>query len=106
MIFYFFHQMCVHPGLRSYISECVGSIRPVLEKGEVEKVVVAVLSTEGVPVEKFVFEIMQQPKKPQDIKYVLIVFYLSLVHMPFPAFFYCLYHDAITLLIQLFESNR
>ncbi|KAG7174985.1 mitotic spindle assembly checkpoint protein MAD2B-like [Homarus americanus] len=45
-------QMCIHPGLRSYISECVGSIRPVLEKGEVEKVIVAVLSTEGVPVEK------------------------------------------------------
>lgn len=61
-------QMCIHPGLRSYISECVGSIRPVLEKGEVEKVVVAVLSTEGIPVEKFVFEILQQPKKPQDIK--------------------------------------
>ncbi|XP_042211103.1 mitotic spindle assembly checkpoint protein MAD2B-like [Homarus americanus] len=61
-------QMCIHPGLRSYISECVGSIRPVLEKGEVEKVIVAVLSTEGVPVEKFVFEIVQQPTKPHDIK--------------------------------------
>ncbi|KAK8731290.1 hypothetical protein OTU49_007525 [Cherax quadricarinatus] len=61
-------QMCIHPGLRSYIGECVSSIRPVLEKGEVEKVVVAVLSTEGVPVEKFVFEIVQKPTKPHEIK--------------------------------------
>ena len=60
--------MCIHPGLQAYISECVGSIRPVLEKGEVEKVVVAVLSSEGVPVEKFVFEITQMPTKPQEIR--------------------------------------
>lgn len=61
--------MCIHPELRTYISECVGSIRPVLEKGEVEKVVVVVLSSEGLPVEKFVFEIVQRPIKPQDIRY-------------------------------------
>ncbi|KAK3859608.1 hypothetical protein Pcinc_034293 [Petrolisthes cinctipes] len=61
-------QMCVHPGLRSYISECVGSLRPVLEKGEVERVVVVVLSPEGTPVEKFVFEITQHAARPHNIK--------------------------------------
>lgn len=61
-------QMCIHPELRTYISECVSSIRPVLEKGEVEKVVVVVLSSKGVPVEKFVFEIVQRPIKPHDIR--------------------------------------
>lgn len=61
--------MCIHPELRTYISECVSSIRPVLEKGEVEKVVVVVLSSKGVPVEKFVFEIVQRPIKPHDIRY-------------------------------------
>ncbi|KAK7076252.1 MAD2 mitotic arrest deficient-like 2 [Halocaridina rubra] len=62
-------QMCIHPGLQAYISDCVGSIRPVLEKGDIEKVVVAVLSSAGVPVEKFIFEITQIPTKPQDIKH-------------------------------------
>uniref|UniRef100_A0A0P4VZC2 Mitotic spindle assembly checkpoint protein MAD2B n=1 Tax=Scylla olivacea TaxID=85551 RepID=A0A0P4VZC2_SCYOL len=61
-------QMCIHPGLQSYISECVGSLRPVLEKGEVQKVVLVVLSAQGTPVEKFIFEIVQHPTRPHDIK--------------------------------------
>lgn len=61
-------QMCIHPGLQAYISECVGSLRPVLEKGEVQKVVLVVLSAQGTPVEKFIFEIVQHPTRPQNIK--------------------------------------
>lgn len=61
-------QMCIHPGLQSYISECVASLRSVLEKGEVQKVVLVVLSAQGVPVEKFIFEIVQHPTRPHDIK--------------------------------------
>ena len=60
--------MCIHPGLKSYISDCVSSVKPILEKGEIEKVVVAILSEENVPVEKFVFEVHQSPVKPQNIK--------------------------------------
>ena len=60
--------MCIHPGLSSYISDCVSSIKPILEKGEVEKVVVAILNENKSPVEKFVFEIHQIPTKPQNIK--------------------------------------
>ncbi|XP_066950026.1 mitotic spindle assembly checkpoint protein MAD2B [Macrobrachium rosenbergii] len=61
-------QMCIHPGLQTYISDCVGSLRPILEKGEIDKVVVALLSSSGVPVEKFIFEIKQMSTKPQAIK--------------------------------------
>ncbi|KAG0715804.1 Mitotic spindle assembly checkpoint protein MAD2B [Chionoecetes opilio] len=61
--------MCIHPGLQSYISDCVGSLRPVLEKGEVQRVVVVVLSPKGIPLEKFIFEIVQHPTRPHDIKH-------------------------------------
>ncbi|XP_076033753.1 DNA polymerase zeta subunit 2 [Oratosquilla oratoria] len=61
-------QMCIHPALSSYISDCIASIKPILEKGEVEKVVVSILSSEGKPVENFVFEIVQHATRPQDIK--------------------------------------
>lgn len=61
-------QMCIHPGVSSYISSSVGAIVPVLEKGEVDKVVVAVLGEDKRPLEKFVFDIDQLPTKPQNIK--------------------------------------
>ncbi|KAB7498959.1 Mitotic spindle assembly checkpoint protein MAD2B, partial [Armadillidium nasatum] len=61
-------QMCVYPELSNYISDCIGSVKPILEKGEIEKLIIALLSKDRV-VEKFVFDIKQEPVRPFDVKY-------------------------------------
>lgn len=60
--------MCVYPELSNYISDCIGSVKPILEKGEIEKLIIALLSKDRV-VEKFVFDIKQEPVRPFDVKY-------------------------------------
>ncbi|RXG72329.1 Mitotic spindle assembly checkpoint protein MAD2B [Armadillidium vulgare] len=59
--------MCVYPELSNYISDCIGSVKPILEKGEIEKLIIALLSKDRV-VEKFVFDIKQEPVRPFDVK--------------------------------------
>ncbi|KAJ6656781.1 hypothetical protein lerEdw1_003112 [Lerista edwardsae] len=54
-------QMSCHPELNQYIQDTLHCIKPLLEKNDVEKVVVVILDKEHHPVERFVFEIMQPP---------------------------------------------
>ncbi|XP_046854215.1 mitotic spindle assembly checkpoint protein MAD2B-like [Xenia sp. Carnegie-2017] len=50
-------QMSCHPELNQYIQNVLYSIKPCLEKGEVEKFAVAIIDKELHPLERFVFEI-------------------------------------------------
>lgn len=50
-------QMSCHPELNQYIQDVLHSIKPCLEKGEVERICVAVIDKEFRPLERFVFEI-------------------------------------------------
>ncbi|XP_023388403.1 mitotic spindle assembly checkpoint protein MAD2B isoform X2 [Pteropus vampyrus] len=54
-------QMSCHPELNQYIQDTLHCVKPLLEKNDVEKVVVVILDKEHRPVEKFVFEITQPP---------------------------------------------
>uniref|UniRef100_A0A670Z8Q6 Mitotic spindle assembly checkpoint protein MAD2B n=1 Tax=Pseudonaja textilis TaxID=8673 RepID=A0A670Z8Q6_PSETE len=54
-------QMSCHPELNRYIQDTLHCVKPLLEKNDVEKVVVVILDKEHHPVERFVFEIMQPP---------------------------------------------
>ncbi|XP_077787225.1 mitotic spindle assembly checkpoint protein MAD2B isoform X2 [Podarcis muralis] len=54
-------QMSCHPELNQYIQDTLHCIKPLLEKNDVEKVVVVILDKEHHPVERFVFEITQPP---------------------------------------------
>ncbi|XP_045155213.1 mitotic spindle assembly checkpoint protein MAD2B isoform X1 [Echinops telfairi] len=54
-------QMSCHPELNRYIQDTLHCVKPLLEKNDVEKVVVVILDKEHRPVEKFVFEITQPP---------------------------------------------
>uniref|UniRef100_A0A8C6XKN8 Mitotic spindle assembly checkpoint protein MAD2B n=1 Tax=Naja naja TaxID=35670 RepID=A0A8C6XKN8_NAJNA len=54
-------QMSCHPELNRYIQDTLHCIKPLLEKNDVEKVVLVILDKEHHPVERFVFEIMQPP---------------------------------------------
>ncbi|XP_070812162.1 mitotic spindle assembly checkpoint protein MAD2B [Pituophis catenifer annectens] len=54
-------QMSCHPELNQYIQDTLHCIKPLLEKNDVEKVVVVILDKEHHSVERFVFEIMQPP---------------------------------------------
>ncbi|XP_029418567.1 mitotic spindle assembly checkpoint protein MAD2B isoform X1 [Nannospalax galili] len=53
--------MSCHPELNQYIQDTLHCVKPLLEKNDVEKVVVVILDKEHRPVEKFVFEITQPP---------------------------------------------
>ncbi|KAK6175285.1 hypothetical protein SNE40_013779 [Patella caerulea] len=50
-------QMCLHPDVTSYICNIVESIKVLLEEGEIEKIVVVILTRHHKPIERFVFEI-------------------------------------------------
>ncbi|ETE60784.1 Mitotic spindle assembly checkpoint protein MAD2B, partial [Ophiophagus hannah] len=54
-------QMSCHPELNRYIQDTLHCVKPLLEKNDVEKVVLVILDKEHHPVERFVFEIMQPP---------------------------------------------
>uniref|UniRef100_A0A8C3IDL0 Mitotic spindle assembly checkpoint protein MAD2B n=1 Tax=Chrysemys picta bellii TaxID=8478 RepID=A0A8C3IDL0_CHRPI len=54
-------QMSCHPELNRYIQDTLHCVKPLLEKNDVEKVVVVILDKEHHPVERFVFEITQPP---------------------------------------------
>ncbi|XP_068027713.1 mitotic spindle assembly checkpoint protein MAD2B isoform X1 [Anomalospiza imberbis] len=54
-------QMSCHPELNQYIQDTLHCVKPLLEKNDVEKVVVVILDKEHHPVERFVFEITQPP---------------------------------------------
>uniref|UniRef100_A0A8C7AYY7 Mitotic spindle assembly checkpoint protein MAD2B n=1 Tax=Neovison vison TaxID=452646 RepID=A0A8C7AYY7_NEOVI len=54
-------KMSCHPELNQYIQDTLHCVKPLLEKNDVEKVVVVILDKEHRPVEKFVFEITQPP---------------------------------------------
>uniref|UniRef100_A0A8C2N7S5 MAD2 mitotic arrest deficient-like 2 n=1 Tax=Cricetulus griseus TaxID=10029 RepID=A0A8C2N7S5_CRIGR len=54
-------QMSCHPELNQYIQDTLHCVKPLLEKNDVEKVMVVILDKEHRPVEKFVFEITQPP---------------------------------------------
>ncbi|KAK1340498.1 hypothetical protein QTO34_019068 [Cnephaeus nilssonii] len=49
------------PGVEPVIQDTLHCVKPLLEKNDVEKVVVVILDKEHRPVEKFVFEITQPP---------------------------------------------
>lgn len=50
-------QMAVHPAIRSYIGNSMETIHKLLQKNEIDKVVITILNKELKPVEHFVFEI-------------------------------------------------
>ncbi|KAE8591840.1 hypothetical protein XENTR_v10018589 [Xenopus tropicalis] len=54
-------QMSCHPELNRYIQDTLHCVKPLIEKNDVEKVVVVILDKEHHPVERFVFEIAQPP---------------------------------------------
>ncbi|XP_055515210.1 mitotic spindle assembly checkpoint protein MAD2B isoform X1 [Leucoraja erinacea] len=54
-------QMSCHPELNQYIQDTLHCIKPLIEKNEVDRVVVVILDKEHHPVERFVFEISQPP---------------------------------------------
>ena len=60
--------MCIHPEMRAYIADCVVSIKNELEKGLVQKLFVCIFSKEDLVIERFVFDIKQEPIRPFDIK--------------------------------------
>ncbi|CAB4035549.1 Hypothetical predicted protein [Paramuricea clavata] len=55
-------QMSCHPELNQYIQNVLHSIKPCLEKGEVERISVVVTDKEFCPLERFVFEIETPPE--------------------------------------------
>ncbi|CAJ0937049.1 unnamed protein product [Ranitomeya imitator] len=54
-------QMSGHPELNRYIQDTLHCVKPLIEKNDVEKVVLVILDKEHHPVERFVFEIAQPP---------------------------------------------
>uniref|UniRef100_K7GI78 HORMA domain-containing protein n=1 Tax=Pelodiscus sinensis TaxID=13735 RepID=K7GI78_PELSI len=50
-----------HPELNQYFQDMLHCVKPLLEKNDVEKVVVVILDKEHHPMERFVFEITQPP---------------------------------------------
>jgi len=50
-------QMCCHPDLNQYILDVLQTAKPLLEKGEVQRVVLVVSNKKFIPIERFVFEI-------------------------------------------------
>lgn len=50
-------QMALHPGISSYISNSMTTIHKLLQKNEIEKVVISILNSENKPLKHFVFEI-------------------------------------------------
>lgn len=50
-------QMSCHPELNQYIQDVLNSIKPCLEKGEVERICVVIMDKGFCPLERFVFEI-------------------------------------------------
>lgn len=50
-------QMCCHPDLNQYILDVLQTIKPLLEKGEVQRVALVISNKNFTPVERFVFEI-------------------------------------------------
>lgn len=50
-------QMCCHPDLNQYILDVLHTMKPLLEKGEVQRVALVISDKKFTPVEKFVFEI-------------------------------------------------
>ncbi|MBZ3885845.1 Mitotic spindle assembly checkpoint protein MAD2B [Sciurus carolinensis] len=53
------YNMSCHPELNQCIQDTMHCAKPLLEKNDMEKVVVVILDKEHRPVEKFVFEITQ-----------------------------------------------
>uniref|UniRef100_A0A8C9RFU0 Mitotic spindle assembly checkpoint protein MAD2B n=1 Tax=Scleropages formosus TaxID=113540 RepID=A0A8C9RFU0_SCLFO len=54
-------QMSCHPELNRYIQDTLHCVKPLIEKNDVEKVVVVIMDKDHHPVERFVFEISQPP---------------------------------------------
>lgn len=50
-------QMCCHPDLNQYILDVLQMVKPLLEKGEVERIAMVISNKKFQPVERFVFEI-------------------------------------------------
>jgi mitotic spindle assembly checkpoint protein MAD2B len=55
-------QMSTHPYLNEYISECLKTIKELLKKNEVRKVTVTFFDETQIPVERFVFDILDLNK--------------------------------------------
>ncbi|XP_015766791.1 PREDICTED: mitotic spindle assembly checkpoint protein MAD2B-like isoform X2 [Acropora digitifera] len=50
-------QMCCHPDLNQYILDVLQTIKPLLEKGDVQRVSLVISDKKFQPIERFVFEI-------------------------------------------------
>ncbi|KAJ7393017.1 MAD2 mitotic arrest deficient-like 2 [Desmophyllum pertusum] len=50
-------QMCCHPDLNQYIFDVLQTTKPLLEKGEVQRVALVISNKKLIPLERFVFEI-------------------------------------------------
>lgn len=55
-------QMSTHPYLNEYITECLKTIRDLLQKNEVRKVTVTFFNETQRPIERFVFDILDLNK--------------------------------------------
>jgi len=67
-------QMCCHPDLNQYILDVLQTIKPLLEKNEVQRVTLVISNKEFSPVERFVFEIGTLEDKsasPSDDSFLL-----------------------------------
>nr|ADO16562.1 mitotic spindle assembly checkpoint protein [Cerebratulus lacteus] len=50
-------QMCCHPDVKQYIVDVIQSLKPILDKQQVDKIALVILAADQNPVEKFVFDI-------------------------------------------------
>jgi len=67
-------QMCCHPDLNQYILDVLQTIKPLLEKNEVQRVTLVISNKKFSPVERFVFEIGTLEDKsasPSDDNFLL-----------------------------------
>jgi mitotic spindle assembly checkpoint protein MAD2B len=55
-------HMSTHPYLNEYITECLKTIKELLKKNEVRKITVTFFDETQVPVERFVFDILDLNK--------------------------------------------
>ncbi|XP_064642286.1 mitotic spindle assembly checkpoint protein MAD2B-like [Lineus longissimus] len=50
-------QMCCHPEVKQYIVDVIQSLKPLMDKQQLDKLALLILSVDQLPVEKFVFDI-------------------------------------------------
>jgi mitotic spindle assembly checkpoint protein MAD2B len=49
--------MCCHPDVKQYIVDVIQSLKPLMDKQEMDKIALVILSSDQLPVEKFIFDI-------------------------------------------------